>query len=514
MRLRGRYQVLSVIGRGSSGTTYEAEDLGEPRPGEPDRPAEPDRSERNARPLRRVAIKELCLRGQGGWQRVELLEREARMLASLDHPGIPRHLESFVVEQDGDVRFYLVQELAPGLSLRMRVQHGWRADPGVAVSIAAEVLQVLDYLHTRPQPVVHRDVAPQNLVHDELTGRVCLVDLGSAAKAEPLEEASSDPLGFTLAGSPGFQAPELMRGRAVAASDLYGLGATLVYLLTGAPPTALPERRLRPHLSAHPALRVLSSGVQRWLSRMLEPAPEDRFASAALALRELRRASGERAPSVAPYDHRPSTGSLAAGAGLMLLGALSGMVALRSLEVAPPAPTRAVAVQAAPVVVPDDAVTSGATWTCGLRCRVELRFSVRRQHRDVQPGSFVMPLVRIEQQGEEEVVNLVGDEDGLRLQTADGSEGIELREGRTYRAVLVSGPLGQHLFIHGRKLTLGPTRGGPTRVQLQSGGTVMVNGWIVRPLRGVRVHQDDVVWNHGRSRWRSHWHQRRSLDLE
>lgn len=100
-----RYRIVDTLGQGGSGTTYRAEDL---QSGES------------------VALKALSLHRVTDWKAIALFEREARVLAQLNHPGIPRYLDYFQVDTPGDRFFYIAQQLAPGQSLAELVQIGLR----------------------------------------------------------------------------------------------------------------------------------------------------------------------------------------------------------------------------------------------------------------------------------------------------------------------------------------------------------------------------------------------------
>ena len=265
----GRYRVLEALGEGGMGTTFAAEDT---ETGD------------------RVALKALSMRSLGDWKILELFEREARVLESIDHPGVPAYID-YLSADDGDA-FVLVQELVEGRSLAERVAEGWRPDEEEVRRIAREVLETLAYLHGRNPPIVHRDIKPQNvMLRDD--GRVALVDFG-AVKDRARAEGS---FASTVVGTYGYMAPEQFRGQAAPSSDLYALGATLITLLTHRSPEELPQKRLKIDFRAESGA---SEGFEDWLDHMIEPAPEDRLASAREALAALEGAGRERAP--APPD--------------------------------------------------------------------------------------------------------------------------------------------------------------------------------------------------------------------
>lgn len=256
-----RYRLIKTLGEGGCGVTYLAQDL---QTGES------------------VALKALSLRQVQDWQAIDRFEREARILARLNHPAIPRYLDYFQVDTEHDRAFYIAQQQAPGKSLSTWVQEGWRTTEAEVQQIAVQLLKVLIYLHEQKPAVVHRDIKPDNVIRHE-NGNVFLVDFGAVQETYHTTIARSS----TVVGTFGYMAPEQFRGQAEPASDLYGLGATLLFLLTHRSPADLPTNGLHLDFRAH--VRI-SDRFADWLMKLLEPDPDDRFASARQALRALRQA--------------------------------------------------------------------------------------------------------------------------------------------------------------------------------------------------------------------------------
>jgi ankyrin repeat protein len=216
----------------------------------------------------------------GDWKVLELFEREARILEQLNHPAIPRYLDYFEVDTPEDRAFYIAQELAEGKSLADLVEIGWRTNEDGVRRIATQILEILVYLHSLKPPVVHRDIKPQNLICGK-DGKIFLVDFGAVQDTYRTTLAK----GSTIVGTYGYMAPEQFRGQAVPATDLYGLGATVLFLLTHRSPSDLPQERLK--ISFRSRIQV-SEGFADWLEKMLEPDVEDRFPSAKEALAALQ----------------------------------------------------------------------------------------------------------------------------------------------------------------------------------------------------------------------------------
>lgn len=276
----GRYRILRRLGQGSSGTTYAAEVLATGQT---------------------IALKALSLRGLQDWKKIELFEREARILKTLNHPAIPQYIDFFQVDTVDNRWFYLAQDLAAGTSLADWVEAGGRVDEAEARRIAAEVLEVLVYLHGLSPPVIHRDIKPQNIIRRD-DGHIYLVDFGAVQTVY----RNSLSQGSTVVGTYGYMAPEQFRGQAVPATDLYSLGATLLFLLTHQSPADLPQERLRinfrPYVSVSPAFAD-------WLDQLIDPLVEDRFASAQVALAALNQPTLVPRTSLASLVPRPPTGT-------------------------------------------------------------------------------------------------------------------------------------------------------------------------------------------------------------
>ena len=253
-----RYKILHILGQGGIGITYAALDL---------------------QVNQQVAIKELSLRRMTEWKILELFEREARILSQLKHPGIPAYLDYFQVDTSEDRRFYLVQELATGLSLATLVENGWHAKETEIRDIVAQILAILSYLQEFNPPVIHRDIKPQNIIRGE-DGRVFLVDFGA------VQDTYRHTMlrGSTVIGTYGYMAPEQFGGQAYPATDLYGLATTLLFLLTHRSPADLPQHRLKIDFRSQVQI---SPDLANWLQIMLEPVAEDRFTSANEALAAL-----------------------------------------------------------------------------------------------------------------------------------------------------------------------------------------------------------------------------------
>lgn len=268
----GRYEVTGTLGEGAQAVTLEAKDA--------------------QRGGRVVAIKRFDVRGAARWKDVELAEREARVLASLDHPLLPKYVEHF--EEGGAL--YLVMEKIDGESLAALRKRGAAFDERDVWRFLRDAGDALDYLHRRAPPLIHRDVKPTNVIRRP-DGSFALVDFGA------VREKLRPEGGSTVVGTFGYMAPEQFQGRALAASDVYAAGATALAMLTGHEPESLPHKGLRIDVRAALGGRV-GKRLTAAIEAMTDPDPERRASRIAPLVPDDR---GGRAPQSELRDGpRPS----------------------------------------------------------------------------------------------------------------------------------------------------------------------------------------------------------------
>lgn len=209
----------------------------------------------------RVVLKELVINAESESSRqkaVELFDREAKLLMKVDHPNIAKVKDHFIEEN----RHYLVLDYIDGENLREMVSRKGPLDERLVIDLAIKMAAILEYLHGLEPPVLHRDFTPDNLIlsaHGELT----LVDFGAA------NECASAATG-TLIGKQSYMPIEQIRGKAEPRSDLYAMGGTLSYLLTGKDPEPLEIAKVG---SVSPALRQV-------VERLTQMEPDRRYANA------------------------------------------------------------------------------------------------------------------------------------------------------------------------------------------------------------------------------------------
>ncbi len=156
-------------------------------------------------------------------------EREYRILSSVNHPNICKILDVF--EEDGIS--YLVLQHMNGRDLRKIVEeNGARLEEQV-IGWANQIAEIMLYLHSQSPPILHRDLTPDNLILAD-DGSIKLIDFGAA-------HHFMEGVTGTLIGKQCYMAPEQLRGKATVRSDIYSLGATLAFLLTGKEPRSLAQ---------------------------------------------------------------------------------------------------------------------------------------------------------------------------------------------------------------------------------------------------------------------------------
>jgi len=253
--LANRYLIQGVVGVGGMGAVYRARDLHFP----------------NVTKL--VAVKEMVNMAPDPLVRktiVRNFEREANILATLDHRAIPRIYDYFTINE----RSYLIIEFVNGKDLEALISDTPEfLQEERAVGWAVELCEVLEYLHNhKPEPIVFRDMKPSNVMVNHLD-HIVLVDFGIAKHFQAGERG-------TMIGTEGYSPPEQYRGEASPLADIYSLGATLHHTLTRRdprlePPFSFGERPIR---KINPAV---SSELESVIYTALQYDPANRYQSIA-----------------------------------------------------------------------------------------------------------------------------------------------------------------------------------------------------------------------------------------
>jgi serine/threonine protein kinase len=269
--LQSRYQIVRLLGQGGMGAVYEAID---------------ERLETT------VALKETLFADE---RLRKQFEREAKLLAGMHHPALPRVSDHF---GEGDGQF-LVMQFIPGYDLsQMMARKQAPFPPDQVLTWGDQLLDALDYLHTQDPQIIHRDIKPQNL---KLTGRgqIILLDFGLAkgqSGGVSVVTTSASIYGYT----PNYAPLEQIQGMGTdARSDIYALSATLYHLMTGVkPPDALTRAaslvngQPDPLMPANEVLAGIGPEVANVLARGMRQSRDQRYPTAA-AMRDALKGTAE-----------------------------------------------------------------------------------------------------------------------------------------------------------------------------------------------------------------------------
>jgi eukaryotic-like serine/threonine-protein kinase len=272
--LQNRYKITGVLGVGGMGSVYLARDMHFPTV------------------VRNVAVKEMTNLATDPQLRELTLrnfEREANILAELSHPAIPKIYDYFANKD----RAYLVMEYINGKDLEAIISSVPDFLPFEMVKKwALELCDVLNYLHTRPEPIIFRDMKPSNVMIDS-GGNVRLIDFGIAKTFQSGSQKG------TQIGTEGYSPPEQYRGEATPSGDVYALGATLHHILTRNDP-----RLEAPFSFLERPINKINANVPEGFVRVVTQAltynPLERFSNAALmktAIEDADRGAGNAAAS-------------------------------------------------------------------------------------------------------------------------------------------------------------------------------------------------------------------------
>ena len=220
----------------------------------------------------KVIIKILEFNQLFSWDDLKLFEREAKTLQNLSHPHIPNYLDYFEIEEKNRQGFALVQTYINAPSLAELIQQGIKFSEAEIIELAKKLLDILDYLHGLNPPVIHRDIKPSNILLTNRSGNsigdVYLVDFGSVQTVAKKEAGT-----ITIVGSYGYIPLEQFMGQTTYASDLYSLGMTLIYLVTGIHPAELTQATGKVQFDDS----TISRAFARWLSKITEPYTDKRY---------------------------------------------------------------------------------------------------------------------------------------------------------------------------------------------------------------------------------------------
>ena len=232
---------------------------------------------------RLIVLKEATIPQQGSEELKEkareMFDREGKLLMKVDHPGIVHVLDCFAEFE----RNYMLLEYVNGVDLWQLVRQNGPQKEAEVLEWAIQIGNTLKYLHEREQPIIHRDMTPDNIILRN-DGKVVLVDFGAA------NEFIGTATG-TFVGKHSFIAPEQLRGKATVQSDIYAFGCTLYFLLVGREPEALATSNVKADQGEN------TTPISDELSQLIESCTQlesgDRYQSVAQLLPVLKRLSAQ-----------------------------------------------------------------------------------------------------------------------------------------------------------------------------------------------------------------------------
>ncbi|PSB59277.1 serine/threonine-protein kinase [Chamaesiphon polymorphus] len=288
--VRNRYRVTKSLGQGGFGATFVAIDVS--LPGEPICVIKQLRPSNNHEKFLRMAR--------------ELFEREARTLGKIgNHPQIPRLLDFFEERRN----FYLVQEYVSGHTIHQEVKQTGLFKEEKIRDFLIEILPVITYIHS--QQVIHRDIKPANILRRDQDGKLVLIDFGAVKNyvaqmevPEGVEQGSNTQFAV---GTSGYAPPEQLAMRPIFASDIYALGVTCVYLMTGKSPKDIEYNPSTGEMMWQKHVQ-LGKHMTQVLGKMLEVSVRYRYQSVEEVQRALASTSVP-AEARAPRVPTPQVGS-------------------------------------------------------------------------------------------------------------------------------------------------------------------------------------------------------------
>ncbi|GAB4533293.1 MAG: hypothetical protein Tsb0014_18540 [Pleurocapsa sp.] len=259
--LNNRYRILETLGRGGFGETYLAEDIHMP----------------SGRKCVLKQLKPIVKQPKIPLWMKERFQREAAILEELGEGNaqIPR-LYAYFSEDD---KFYLVQEWIEGLTLDRYWQREGNLSSEKVKKILVQLLPVLDFVHSRH--IVHRDIKPENIILRSSDRVPVLIDFGAVKEAMATQVNNSSQSMYSASiGTPGYMSSEQAAGRPVYSSDLYSLGLTAIFLLTGKTPNELDVDSRNGEIVWHQYADDLDPDLVKVLDRAIRFHPRDRFTTA------------------------------------------------------------------------------------------------------------------------------------------------------------------------------------------------------------------------------------------
>ncbi len=248
--IKNKYLIQNTLKEGKFGNTYLVNDI------------ESDK---------KYIIKYLSLKKSDLINKIPLLEQEAKIISHLSHPKIPKFIDFFTEIDEQNVKTYFVQEYIQAQNLNQRVKEKGVLSEKQIIKIVIGICDVLKYIHSFSPSVIHQDIKPANILYTD-DEKVYLIDFGSVKQKIFSHENSGLS---TIIGTHGYMAIEQFEGRTVIGSDIYSLGLTIIFLLTGKDPLLLEKVGLKFNLKN----LNISDKFKNVLEKMIQPDSQKRYKS-------------------------------------------------------------------------------------------------------------------------------------------------------------------------------------------------------------------------------------------
>ncbi|WP_066423403.1 serine/threonine protein kinase [Anabaena sp. 4-3] len=295
--LNNRYRVIRTLGGGGFGETFIAEDTQMPS-------------------NRRCVIKQLkpIHNNPQIYQLVqERFQREATILEDLG--SYTDQIPTLYAYFQSNEQFYVVQELIEGETLTAKFRQQGLFTESAVREILVNLLPVLEYVHSKR--IIHRDIKPDNIILRHRDGKPVLIDFGAVRESMgTVVNSQGNPTSSIVIGTPGYMPSEQAAGRPVYSSDLYSLGVTAIYVLTGKQPQELETDPRTGEIIWHQYALSVSPTLAAVIDRAIAYHPRERFATAREMLEALQQGAVSFPPTIPyqqpqpqpptiPYQHPP-----------------------------------------------------------------------------------------------------------------------------------------------------------------------------------------------------------------